>query len=568
MQQFARGVFAAVSTAFLVACGGGGSAGLPRLASDGDGVQAAALRQAPQRAARTVDATALMDWAEGVYSQFFPSHQSNLAFGPFAYRAYPNGARLGVADGVVYVMGDVFPFPATSPVPVGTLADFACFVYPENCPVISGVAAKGLLTGATIGVYNMNGDGSRGGLLASAATGGDGRFSVTLPAAPAGPVLIEAAGGTYRSAYDGAVIASQGTMSLMLPAVAVAGETDLSINPLTDMATALARSYVTGGRTLSSAIETAENWVSWQFGLVRKPSRVIPRFDVTASITSPDGVHLALVLAALDTLGSRLSAGNPDAIFASLSADFSDFTFDGLSYGGRPVSLNNGSLRSDAGTAEFLKAFAISFSAASSGLRPAYLDAHFNRGTLVENYQAEIIPVYVAQEIASYYPARHASPLPNTTSLDTRVTGYTCPAGAPMTFTNGVGSCGSYSYCTSGTLIVVNGREACSDGSIVVFQSATLAAYTAQTIAPYTAATIETYQAQTAIAQPAAGTPAIFRASAVHLLTAEEIAAMAAADRAAGDAAADRVSSLGMPTPLQLEWMQRINDAVIASVRW
>jgi len=152
--------------------------------------------------------------------------------------------------------------------------------------------------------------------------------------------------------------------------------------------------------------------------------------------------------------------------------------------------------------------------------------------------------------------------------MDTRVTGYTCPAGAPMTFTNGVGSCGSYSYCSSGTLIVVNGRQACSDGSIVVFQSATIAPYTAQSIAPYTAQTIETYQAQTVIAQPAAGTPAIFRASAVHLFTAEELAAMAAADQAAGDAAAARVSSLGMPTPLQLEWMQRINDAVIASVRW
>jgi len=201
-------------------------------------------------------------------------------------------------------------------------------------------------------------------------------------------------------------------------------------------------------------------------------------------------------------------------------------------------------------------------------LRPGYLDGHFDRGTIAENYQAEIIPVYVAQDIAAYFPPRYTLPLPKTTSMDTRVTGYTCPAGAPMTFTNGVGSCGSYSYCSSGTLIVVNGRQACSDGSIVVFQSATIAPYTAQSIAPYTAQTIETYQAQTVIAQPAAGTPAIFRASAVHLFTAEELAAMAAADQAAGDAAAARVSSLGMPTPLQLEWMQRINDAVIASVRW
>ena len=48
-------------------------------------------------------------------------------------------------------------------------------------------------------------------------------------------------------------------------------------------------------------------------------------------------------------------------------------------------------------------------------------------------------------------------------------------------------------------------------------------------IAPFTAQTIETYQAQTAIAVPAAGTPAIFRATAVHLLTAEHRAAEVAA---------------------------------------
>lgn len=569
MQQLVRGVLAAVSTAFLVACGGGGSDGDPPLASGADANGAAALRQAPQRAARTVDATALMDWAERVYSQFFPSHQSDLSFGPFAYRAYSNGAHLGVADGVVYVMGNVFPFLASSPVPVGAVADFACFVYPENCPVISGVAAKGLLHGATVGVYNMNGDGSRGGLLASAVTAADGRFSVTLPAAPAGPVLVEASGGTYTSGYNGASVASQTTISTMLPSVSATGESGVSVNPLTDMAASLTRTYLARGDGLSPAVEMAEQWVAWQYGLASRPSRIVPAFDVTAVTSNPEGVQLALVLAALDTLGSRLSAANPDAIFGALSADFSDAVFDGWAMSGQRVTVNGSALPTGAGSTEFLKAFAVSFSGTSSGLRPAYLDAHFNRGTVVENYQAEIIPVYVAQEAAAYFPARYTSPLPHTTSMDTRVTGYTCPAGAPMTFTNGVGSCGAYYYCTGGaTLVTVNGRESCSDGSIAVYQSATIAPYTAQSIAPYTAQTIDTYQAQTAIAQPAAGTPAIFRASAVHLFTAEELAAMAAADYAIGSAYAAKYSSLGMPTSLQLEWMGRINDAVMASVRY
>jgi hypothetical protein len=38
---------------------------------------------------------------------------------------------------------------------------------------------------------------------------------------------------------------------------------------------------------------------------------------------------------------------------------------------------------------------------------------------------------------------------------------------------------------------------------------------------------------------------------------------MAAADQAAGDVTATKVSSLGIPR--QMEWLDRINDAVIAS---
>ncbi|HEY0883950.1 MAG TPA: hypothetical protein VGE20_01630 [Ramlibacter sp.] len=563
MQQFARGVFAAVSTAFLVACGGGDTVGDPPLAYRAGALQASPERQAPQRAARAVDATALMDWAEGAYSQFFPSHEADRTLGPFVYRAYPNDVYLAVGGGMVYVMGGPFGGVAIEVAPV---AVFACFVYPENCPVISGVAAKGLLKGATVGVYNMNGDGSRGGLLASAITGEDGRFSVTLPAPPDGPVLVEASGGTYTSGYDGASVASQTTISTMLPTVSATGESGVSVNPLTDMAASLARTYLTRGDELAPAVQMAENWVAWQYGLASRPSRIVPAFDVTAVTNNPEGVQLALVLAALDTLGSRLSAANPDAIFGALSADFSDAVFDGWAMSGQRVTVNGSALPTGAGNTEFMKAFAVSFSGTSSGLRPAYLDAHFNRSTIVENYQAEIIPVYVAQEVAAYFPARYTSPLPNTTRMDATVAG--CPAGAPLAEQNGTLTCGAFYSCGTATLVIVNGRESCSDGSIAVFHSATIAPYTAQSIAPFTAQTAETYQAQTAIAQPAAGTPAIFRASAVHLLTAEELAAMAAADHAIGSAYAAKYSSLGMPTSLQLEWMGRINDAVMASVRY
>lgn len=68
-----------------------------------------------------------------------------------------------------------------------------------------------------------------------------------------------------------------------------------------------------------------------------------------------------------------------------------------------------------------------------------------------------------------------------------------------------------------------------------MFQSATIASYTAQSIAPFTAQTIETWRRPTI---------------------------------AIGSAYAAKHSSLGTRTSLQLEWMGRINDAVMASVRY
>jgi hypothetical protein len=566
LRKYLRALFAAVVTALLVSCGGGSTPDDPPLAV-GPAPTAPPAAIPPLRALaanRTVDATSLMDWAEREYSELFPSHQPNQIFGPYVYRSYGNGVYLGLDGQTVVVLGLLGP----GIVAVGTIADFACRVYPENCPVLSGVAAKGLLSNASVAVYNMNGDGSKGGLLASGSTAADGtgRFAVALASQPAGPVLIEVSGGSYASAYDGSTITSQTKMSAMLRGVSATGEANVSVNPLTDMVTALTRSYIAEGSPWTGSLETAEMWVASQYGLKTAPSRIIPKFEVSAAQTDPEGVHLALVLGALDTLGKRLSPTNPDAIFAALSQDFSDGIFDGSDMM-QQVTLNGAALASGAGTSEFLKSFAVTFSGTSAGWRPRYLDAHFGAGTIVEKYEAKIIPVYVASEIKAYFPPAWSSPLPNTNSLDASATGYSCPSTAVTFDASGHASCGSYYSCSgTATLITLNGYKSCSDGGIAIFHAASIPVYTAPTIVPYTASTMQPYASATIIGVPSAGTIPIFRATAVHLLTQAERDAMMANDRAAGDAAAARVSALGVPTALQLEWLGRINDAVMASV--
>jgi hypothetical protein len=436
-------------------------------------------------------------------------------------------------------------------------------------PMLSGVAAKGPLRNAAVGVYNLNSDGSKGALLANGTTAADGtgRFSVALPSRPAGGVLIEVTGGTYTSAYDGATVASQ-KISAMLGSVSPAGESGLSINPLTDMSIALTRDYVSQNYPLAASLASADKWVSWSFGMKTAPTRIVPIFDATQAPTDPEAVHLALVLAALDTLGKRLSPANPDAIFASLSADFADGFFDGYTRSGR-VTLNGSAIAVSTGTTEFLKAFAVTMTGTAAGWRPAYLDAHFRAGTVVENYQARIIPVYVAAELAAYFPRTLTTPLPKTTSLDARATGYSCASGAQLSFTaSGTAVCGQGAYysCAGAVLVTSGSSVSCSDGGIPFFHVAEPAVFTAPTLVPYSASTMTPYLAATTIGEPSSGTIPVFRAAAAHLLTQAERDAMLANDRAAGDAAAARVSGLGVPNALQLEWLGKIGDAMLASV--
>jgi hypothetical protein len=98
---------AALSVAALSACGGGEAppAGMMAFAAAKQDPQL--LQGAPLRAAGSAsfDATALMDWAQSAYPQFFPGTQPDVAYAPYVYRYYPDtGNYLGVAGNDVYVL--------------------------------------------------------------------------------------------------------------------------------------------------------------------------------------------------------------------------------------------------------------------------------------------------------------------------------------------------------------------------------------------------------------------------------------------------------------------------------
>jgi hypothetical protein len=179
---------------FVAACGGADPV------TDAPAVRA----QAPQRAL-ALDATALMDWAEGHYSRFFPSHPANgtISIGTdnYVYRAYGNNTYLGVTDGgaVDVLLPDVFGQGVHH---VGTLADFTCQVYDCSAAVTGTAAAGAPIAGVTVtlkdstnhavtattsvtGAYSLSTTGLTGPFLLQLTTPGGSLFSATADAGSA-----------------------------------------------------------------------------------------------------------------------------------------------------------------------------------------------------------------------------------------------------------------------------------------------------------------------------------------------------------------------------------------------
>lgn len=190
-----------LAAVFLAACGGADPA------PDAHPLRSAA----PQRAA-ALDATALMDWAEREYAQFFPGHPGSgiatVGADTYTYRAYDVGsgrtAYLGVTtQGRVDVWSpDLNGGNLWS---VGMLGDFTCRVLPQHCASsVSGTAAAGApIAGVTValkdstnravtgttsvtGSYALDTTGMTGPFLLQLTTaGGDKLYGVTADLAPA-----------------------------------------------------------------------------------------------------------------------------------------------------------------------------------------------------------------------------------------------------------------------------------------------------------------------------------------------------------------------------------------------
>jgi uncharacterized protein (DUF1800 family) len=152
----AHWIAGAMASALLAACGGGEDETHAQAFADRAQDTASAItladspvRVSPLAAPRLLDATALLDWAESAYPQYFPSHQADRISGGLTYRVWPEtGNAVGVQDAQVYLMG---PLSSGVLVRLGSLADFSCRIYGDCATAPTLTQAARFLAQASLG---------------------------------------------------------------------------------------------------------------------------------------------------------------------------------------------------------------------------------------------------------------------------------------------------------------------------------------------------------------------------------------------------------------------------------
>lgn len=205
---------------------------------------------------------------------------------------------------------------------------------------LSGTAAKGPVDGATVTVYALNTDGSRGAEIATATTGTDGSYTVDLGEYD-GAVAIVVTGGSYTDEATGETVTLGTGDELETLLAAVTSGENVAVTALTTIAAARAAENASAG--LATAIEAANDEVEAAFGLADVDiASVIPSdlSDAESSGDSEAQQAYGAVMSGLSQLAETggLAAADVLTIISDMAADYEDGEFDGIDAAGDPLN--------------------------------------------------------------------------------------------------------------------------------------------------------------------------------------------------------------------------------------
>ena len=198
--------------------------------------------------------------------------------------------------------------------------------------MISGMVVKGPVGGATVAAYAVE-NGTMGAQVGSAPTDPSGAFAVSV-GSYAGPVVLQASGGTYQDEATGSAmpLLAGDLMAACLPSVAAGATTSgIQVTPLTSMAQARATN-MPGGMTAAN-MTTANGAVGAYFS-VGDILHVVPMNPAVAGSgagATEDQRNYGMAIAAMSQYAQGIGmATSSSGMVTALERDASDGVMNGM----------------------------------------------------------------------------------------------------------------------------------------------------------------------------------------------------------------------------------------------
>jgi len=195
---------------------------------------------------------------------------------------------------------------------------------------VAGSVTAGPVGSASVSAYAITG-GQMGAKIGSATTDANGNFSMTI-GSYAGPVMLQASGGSYTDEATGTVMpmAIGDVMTAIMPTV-VGGATitGIQVTPVTAMAQAMAQ-HMTGG--MSDANIAAANQAMGSHFAVSDILHVQPMNPLMAGSgtgASQDAKNYGMTLAAMSKYAQTLGLSTSSSMVTAMMNDAMDGIFDG-----------------------------------------------------------------------------------------------------------------------------------------------------------------------------------------------------------------------------------------------
>lgn len=220
---------------------------------------------------------------------------------------------------------------------------------------IQGSAAQGLISNATVTIYNYTG-GSKGEVLGTGTTDSKGQYSISI-VSPDVPVLIEVTQGNYKEEATNQNVL-MGSNVLRAVSQYTSGQSySVQVTSYTNIAAGYAKYLIANGSSVSAAIAAANKKFSDMLGFdILKTKPIMINDNANASTALNDGLKYGFMLAAIsDEMNTITNSSANTTKTTYTSVDFSniayqdiqDGAFDGknngaqLSFGTIPVTSDD-----------------------------------------------------------------------------------------------------------------------------------------------------------------------------------------------------------------------------------